>query len=474
MSTKYKRHLSKVIILITLLSIVQFNSPLTKTIVCSSNANANAFSIPKPILSFYDNTFNKGQRINIKASSTNYPGKVKYRLTLKNPDGGGIIDVTDGYSEAVKAGMNYRIELPISFVPGSYNVTLYVKRADSNVKYDNYSSKNFTISRDISIDMGNSQFDVFPYTNELKSNIFVTAANVFIKNVKLNGSIIVNPKETGNLYVQNTTASNLNLYPTKLKNVYIYNSSVKTLNVLKGNKSPIVVYLLGKTILSSVNIASVIEFRASDKSKIVKFTDKNSYSNLAKDKAGLVYTTLYKNQAGSPQATTSGGITTASAVTAIRDARAPSANISMPVISASKADVPLNLPLLQLKGDKAPIVEYAAVKLDRAKTAIDLNHYGNTYGIDLSTEPEETHIQRICITVSKDSVIDINGFVFKLKAHIEKQIKVLEDFGIIDNPPEGANMINSRTTFGDAIKLNGKLSSGNSKPQDINIIIKLN
>lgn len=432
----------------------------------AAKTTPKTIKLPVPQISFQTNYFNKGQTILMKLTSTNYSGNVQYKITLKKPETNNMIDITNGYSGKVKSGTTYGVLLPAGFGVGSYKVTVYVKRAEKNINYDNYVTKTFEVKNDIIIEKEDKVYDLFPHTGILKGNINVNTNNAFLRNIKLEGNILVSFGDAGEAYMQSITANTLNIHSAGLKTLYLYNCDIKTLNFLKGNKNPIVVYAIGKTTIYNTTIDSKVEFKLSDKSHITKFLDKMKYSNLVKDK-NIVYSTIMGHEAN----TTTAAITTGSAIAPVK---APPANIALPVNGEPIAGG-ASVPLLPLGDSNGAVVEYAAITLDSTKVPLEFNRFDNTYGIDLSAEPEMKAVQRVCITVSKDATLTINGVAFKLKAHTMKQIKVLEDFGITDLPPEGIRIVNARATFGDKINLVGKLNSGTSSPeQEITLIIKLN
>lgn len=453
-----------------ILQLVIFSLIIFTFHILGSTRGINAYAdlkigIPKLNITLDNTHFNRGERVVVKINSPNYAGEVSYKLTLAKIGSKETTDLTGGYSESVKAGTTYAVALPQSFEAGTYIVTAYIKRAGRNVKYDGYASTVFSIDKDIIINKSDQVYDLYPFGNDIKANMYIKASNAYIKNIRLIGNAIVAPATEGNVYFQNTNISALDI-SSGIKNIYLYNVNVQKLNISSTSKMPIKIFVLGRTIISNANVGVATEFVISDKSLVSKYTDNNAYSNLAYDKKGKVFT---KKVSSSPT-TTIGAITTGAGV----QVYIPSPEeLIMPRLLVGKTTLVKQLPLLPLADNNSPVIEYAAVLLDTAKAPYTLNCYKGNYGMDLSTEPDNTHIKRVCITVSRDATLSINDFKFKLKAHVEKQIKILEDFGIIDNPPEGANMINSRTIFGDSIFLKGNISDGIHKSSVITITIKL-
>lgn len=120
-----------------------------------------------------------------------------------------------------------------------------------------------------------------------------------------------------------------------------------------------------------------------------------------------------------------------------------------------------------------PVIEYAGMLLSKSASPIAFTGSGYEYSMDLSGESDNVFIQRLCVTVSSNCNLTINGVVFNLIAHVQKQIKVLTDFGFVDNGSEGAGMISARNAFGTNMSFNGQLNDGINSAITVKINIKL-
>lgn len=435
---------------------------------------------PKPQLLFNTSIF-RGQSTLIAVTTPNYTGSVQYRLELKQPNSAQALDLTHGYTPAVSASKTYQTTLPMLFTPGAYRLNLYVKKAGSTASYDQYTTKAFTITNDISLTTKSTTYDLYPYLDTLKGNLLLTADQNIISNINLSGTFSITEDQVKTASLKNVTTDKLIVNAKSLEKLYLYNSAIKALTLTQASPRKLTIYLLGKSSLTSTQINTPSEFKLSDKATIQSFSDPKRLSNLSLDAAGMPMATVAASKptvnpttagATTPAAVTPAAITPSAVSEKPALAKAPFVNLLPP--QNIKLSPYLKLPALPLGTAGDPAVEYAAVLIDRTKTPITLQEYQGTYGIDFSTEPENTHIKRVCISVSKDATINFSGISFSLKAHQLREIKVLEDFGIVDTPPEGMNMINSRATFGNQIRLVGELNATGSKPVKAGVLIKLN
>ena len=210
-----------------------------------------------------------GQPENFVLSSTNFVGKVQYRIWLNNKNTDIWTDITGGYSAAVDAKDTFIFKYDKSFEPGNYNVSAWVKIAGTEgmklnkygLGYDNYGvtefqcvkgdeTQNVYTALGDSISFGLSASQGNGYVNLLHN--YLTSTEKF-SNEKLN-----------NLSTSGDKSSDL---LAKLKTDATMRESVKMSNI-------ITISIGGNNILSPLMQAIFVAYK-------VNPTDPNFQKNLA-------------------------------------------------------------------------------------------------------------------------------------------------------------------------------------------------
>jgi lysophospholipase L1-like esterase len=210
-----------------------------------------------------------GETENFVLSSTNFVGKVQYRIWLNNKNTDIWTDITGGYSAAVDAKDTFIFKYDKSFEPGNYNVSAWVKIAGTEgmklnkygLGYDNYGVTAFECVKSVeaqnvytalgdSISFGLSASQGNGYVNLLHN--YLTSTEKF-SNEKLN-----------NLSKPGDTSSDL---LAKLKTDATIRESVKMSNI-------ITISIGGNNILSPLIQAILVAYK-------VNPADPNFQKNLA-------------------------------------------------------------------------------------------------------------------------------------------------------------------------------------------------
>lgn len=501
------------IVSITMLMCVLFGSMSVyagpKVLKNNQKTNLKKTVVPQPVIGGVKAIYNKNDKIVVSVFSVDYSGNVQYRVILSKPGNINSVNITNGYSPAVKASAIYKVTIPELYVEGKYKLLVYAKIANSEVEYDKTDNKVFNISKDIMLVKDGQALDLQKVTNELSGNIYIMANNVKVSNVNLKGNLIVSAGKSGNLSIINSRITSMEIKANGVKNLKLNNTKLKSVNVIKGTYNPINIEATGDTQIDYININTKVKIDINNSAVILKFDDKGNYSNLSYDSEGLVTDkaeTLPTNNDNnntpettksaidvtttpaidaSKENTTSAGVTTEAAVTTPTAVTVPEKPKTTPseVVPPSAPQIPVTPPVQVITPPPdnttvatkttPPTVQFAGLLLSSSPSPVAFSGSGYDYSMDLSNMSADTMVIRLCITVSTDSTLTVNGVQFKLTAHVQKQIKVLSDFSLPDNPPEGSSLASARAFFGSSLSFSGQLSDGVNNPISVNINVKL-
>lgn len=445
--------------------------------------------LPQPVINNLGATYNKGEKISIKIGSTNFTGKVQYKVTLNKIGTKTILNLSNGYSGIVNSKISYAISLPLLFQEGRYKLTVYTKRSGYNVAYDKYVSKTFSISKDVIINKDNMVY-ILPLNNmNLEGKIYITASNATIKNVRLNGTIIVNSTKAGSgkITLENVKTSAIEI--RSVENIILNNVTSVGLKIINVKNKALGVELRGNTIIKNAYISSKVKFNILKGSGITKLEDPNNYSNLStiKDDNAItppvVISPTVTTVVVTPSAVESTPVvTTPPAVeippTAPVTVTPPAVVVppagTIPVITPPVVAPPVVTPPPTLPISQKPLtIEYAGMLLSTSDNPVAFTGSGYNYSMNLSSLANDVYIMKLCIIVSNNCTLTIQGVKFQLAANMQKQIRVLTDFGLADTGHEGAGMISARTLFGNNMSFNGTLSDEVNTPISVNINVQL-
>lgn len=433
-------------------------------LICSQGfAVVNAGSkktLPTPRIMGLSATYNKGEKISFDLSSIDYIGKVQFKIIMIRVNSKETYNITKGYSGYVASKKNYRINLPILTKEGNYKLTTYVKRSNSSSNYDKYITRNFSVTKDVLLKKSKQTYELPSSNNTLTGNIIISGNDISVRNVNLKGKVIINTSPTGKVYLYNVKSEAIEIKEKGARSVELFNVLSKSVSITNNRNNAMVIELKGSTQLKVVNINSKVNFTILDKASILKFRDIKKMSNLRiNTKSKIVITTE------SGITIINGNTTTTTSAIAPEDP--PKVGIT-PI----RVETPVLPPTLP-EANGEPVVEYVGMLLSTSNIPQEFLWDNKNYTMDLSSMEDESYIKRLCIIVSKDSSLTIHGQKFDLKAHVLKQIKVLKDFGIEDNLPEGIGTIAARDLFGNSLELNGELRDGVNPVRVIGITIKL-
>lgn len=472
----------------------------------TSKPSAKKIAIPQPVLSGMKAAYNKNEKIEVSIFSTDYSGSVKYRVFLDRVGGKDIINITKGYSSAIKASAVYKVNIPELYTEGKYKLVVYAKASTSKKEYDSTDSKVFSINKDIILSKKGQVLDLANMNKQISGNIYIKANKITIKNVKLKGAIIVSANKISSLVIANTEMVRMDIKANGIKSLQLSNVKIGNVNILKGGSDVIEFTANNNTQIAYMGIASKVKFQINNKSRILKFYDNKGNSNLAyksddKDKSitsvviaddnitpgapvELVQdgdkpvekdkdktpTDTSKTTESAIVTTTVAAITTATAITSNTPPDTTKTTTPPPDTTKTPPQTP---PATTAKTPNPPTIEFAGMLLSNSNTPVAFTGSGYSYSLDLSTLAENTWVIKLCVTVSQNAKLTINGFDFNLTAHVRRDISVLKDFGLVDNPPEGASLTSIRALFGSAITFSGELSNGVDSPVKVNISVKV-
>lgn len=250
----------------------------------------SSVAAPQPVISSLAPSYNKNEKINFKVFSVDYSGKVQYKVALSKIGSSSVVDITKGYSKAMSASAIFNVSIPEQYFDGKYKLMVYAKAANSKIVSYHTDSKQFGISKDIILSKNGQVLDLAKLASQLTGNIYVQADNVSIKNVKLNGSVIVAADKTGSLSISNTTAANIEVKANGIGKLSLANAKIAKLTISKGANGTIRIAALNNTAIAYANIGSGVKFDLSSGANVLKFDDKDKASNLAYNNDGIAVT----------------------------------------------------------------------------------------------------------------------------------------------------------------------------------------
>ena len=235
--------------------------------LCLGNIPALAVSrkIIKPkitLTSAFKTEYKSGERITFQVKCPNFKSKVQYRVILYNvyqktkkelwPNAPGYY-----YNKVIPLGYK---TFPVSFSikePGLYNITILAKRAGAKVSYDSYvKSKNFKVSA-IDMTLNKEGMSYAPSSAGTFNNVFITSNNIKLKNVNINGNLMIDPGKNGSANIENVCAATINILSGGQDSIHLNNVKSHTLLIQnKFNPDPVRVELSGSSYIESTTINS--------------------------------------------------------------------------------------------------------------------------------------------------------------------------------------------------------------------------
>ncbi|WP_040306578.1 hypothetical protein [Caloramator australicus] len=251
-------------------------------LLLSSNSASAAVTSKYPIVKFSSNVkdvYYIGDKIIFTVNSSNFPGKVEYRVQIKNLSTGKITELwnsKNGYPTRyntkgqVLGRNNFKVPTTVSEA-GIYNITVYVKRAglalnkakNSKLGYDSIVvSKTFEVKNPIKIldkegavigseiveqnEMINNVLKITAKDVTIKNafiygDVYVLADNVTLNNVHISGNLILNPPSEGGFNLDNVFAENVNIVSNKSNEISLKHLITRALKVDSGNVNKLVV-----------------------------------------------------------------------------------------------------------------------------------------------------------------------------------------------------------------------------------------
>jgi len=207
--------------------------------------------LPNPNIQGLSSYYVVGSIPQVYLYSTGYSGNVQYRVLLVDYQAKKTIDLTKGYTKSFKSSYKYRLTLP-KVNEGRYSLTVYVKRAGQNVKYDKslvkyfnvYYNKlssnkdNTTIGSKLSSNLQRIKGNVYILHNNVKyqnaiveKDLIVKGNNANLNNIKVLGNLILDPGVNGNVYVNKVEAKEIKILSGAKDSIHLNDVKAEVLTV---------------------------------------------------------------------------------------------------------------------------------------------------------------------------------------------------------------------------------------------------
>lgn len=243
--------------------------------------SVSAATTKYPIVKFSSNlkdVYYVGDKIVFTVNSSNFPGKVEYRVQIKNLSTGKITELwnsKNGFPTRyntkgqILGRNNFKVSTSVSEA-GNYSITVYAKRAgvalnkaqNSKFGYDSIvESKTFEVKNPIKIldqegavigseIIGQNEIinnvlkitakDVTIKNAFIYGDVYVLADNITLNNVHISGSLILNPSSEGSFNLDNIFAENVNVVSFKSNEISFKHLITRTLKVDASNVNKLV------------------------------------------------------------------------------------------------------------------------------------------------------------------------------------------------------------------------------------------
>lgn len=273
---RYKRFLG--VLVIMLLCVSTFGNYVT--------VSAKAIIAPKVIVVQQAKTeYEVGERLFIKVQSPNYKKKVEYRAVIWDGNVKKALNVWTKYPYYYKNWQPTGTTVfPITWIvstPGTYRLTVYVRRVGSKVPYDSYvETKAFVVKakeeaeEELIIDKENQIYDgkYSENKNPIKSdvkliaknatlknafidgNVYVTGDNALLNNISVSGKVVIDPGKDGFASLDGVTAKTVEVLSGGIESIHI--KDLKAEEMSAGGENPIRIELDGDTKISSTRVKS--------------------------------------------------------------------------------------------------------------------------------------------------------------------------------------------------------------------------
>lgn len=272
-------------------------SPPTKTTTAKTTASAIATgksdapatsgaTLESPVLMGLKPSFNMNEGATVNAFMTDYDGSVKYRAVLTLTDGT-TVKLAD-FGTLYKPDEAFQVKVPAQYVAGSYKLTIYSKAGSSKKEYDSKSEQTFKIGSSIILDKANQQLDLKAFGKTVTATIYVKAGNVWIKNVKLKGNVIVTAGRSSTFKMDNSEATTVEVGANGVKTLQLNSVKVDRVKIDKGTSATVAVNAVGTTKIKTLEAHAKVHVSMVHKGMITALDDKDFNSNLMKDSKGAI------------------------------------------------------------------------------------------------------------------------------------------------------------------------------------------
>ncbi|EYE89507.1 hypothetical protein Q428_02580 [Fervidicella metallireducens AeB] len=221
-----------------------------------------------------------GEKVFFQVKTPNYSGKVQYTVKLFNSTKNKAITSKYYTDLSVANGAKpYSIGWRIS-EPGTYFMTIYVKRSGVKVSYDSYVKTIYFLVKkpapvetekkiSVVLDKEGQVYDgSLIAKNIVIEDVTIKANNVTVKNVKTQGTVTVDPGTNGNADLENVEASKVVVLSGGANSIHLNNTKAKDLEVK--SKSNVRIEIKGNTEFEKTRVesSSILEAKAGNFGKV--------------------------------------------------------------------------------------------------------------------------------------------------------------------------------------------------------------
>ena len=429
-----------------------------------SIASARTIKKPKIVLTTSMKTqYSVGDKVIFQVKCPNYTGKVQYRAILWDgtrkvqkelwPNIRGYY-----YNKSYKGTQAFRAGWA-NLTEGVYSITILVKRAGVKVSYDSYVKITFKINpKGLALNKDGMTYGSQDSKTPLNftGDINITANNVTLKNINVNGTVIINPGKDGAAYLENVKASTVKVLSGGKNSIHLDNTVVKILSVDNVNvDSPVRVETTGTTTIDTTTAASYVIFD--------EVTGSLGTINITKSEYGDTIVEFRGNFDQKITVDDSAKLVSAAGTSISNIEIAPTNNNAKVELSGLFDNVDINKETSLLIDDNSSITGKLTVAdsadITASKTAVinqteiapdnkdDKIELSGTFGNVQLTKPAE-------LAVDKDTTIDtvkvIEGVTAVLTVGENAEVKTLENNGSTQLSGEGTvtNTTGTGTTTG--------------------------
>lgn len=212
-------------------------------------------AVPKIKVTGLSKTYTLDQQPGIlKATCTGTTKYVQYKVLLTETKTKKVTILTKGYTSKISPAKAYSFKLP-TLKAGQYQVRVYARTYGSKASYESFYSTYVLMYNNINLTKNGQVYGGKTAKTMLTNdNVYVKADNITLNNLKVNGTLYLDPGKDGSANLNNVQATNIKVLSGGVNSIHLNDVLAKFLQVL--GKENVRVEIKGSTEIATTAVDS--------------------------------------------------------------------------------------------------------------------------------------------------------------------------------------------------------------------------